>query len=360
MESTRLDSRGFTLIASLLLLMLLSGVAIGLLMMVNTEASVGSNDVENSLAYRSAEGAIEQMTSNIATTFQNIQAPQPSDITSLSALQPVIPGITFPSGGYTLTPRTNPDGSLAVNYGQVHSGSNAGLYAQILPIDLAVTAERPFGDQVRMLRTVEVALIPVFQFGVFSDSDLGFFNSPTLDFVGRVHTNGVLYLGVSTGATLTFHDKMTAYGNVVRMQLPNGLAVSNNDGNVNIPTASGGCDAGTPACRPMSILASGYREASVQDGATSAQNPSWNTVSTGAAPSGYNGWILDGNYNNAGGTGVKALTLPFVTGSAQPFEIIRRLPKQGQPPTSADSSRANVRPMAAGSPSVSKKFDVTM
>ena len=52
------------------------------------------------------------------------------------------------------------------------------MYAQILPIDLAVTAQRPLGDQVRMLRTVEVALIPVFQFGVFSDSDLSFFSSP--------------------------------------------------------------------------------------------------------------------------------------------------------------------------------------
>ena len=34
------------------------------------------------------------------------------------------------------------------------------------------------GDEVNMSRTVEVALIPVFQFGVFSDSDLGFFEQP--------------------------------------------------------------------------------------------------------------------------------------------------------------------------------------
>ena len=89
-----------------------------------------------------------------------------------------------------------------------------------------------------MMRTVEIALIPVFQFGVFSDSDLGFFSSPQLDFAGRVHTNGDLYLGVSGTATLTFHDKLTAYGNVVRNQLPNGLAPSssyNNDGAVKIP-----------------------------------------------------------------------------------------------------------------------------
>ena len=127
---------------------------------------------------------------------------------------------------------------------------------KFFPIDLAVIAQRPLGDQVRMLRTVEVALIPVFQFGVFSDSDLGFFSSPQLDFAGRVHTNGDLYLGVSGSATLTFHDKITAYGNVVRNQLPNGLAPSssyNNDGTVNILTASKGCDIPVTACRPIAM-----------------------------------------------------------------------------------------------------------
>ena len=77
-----------------------------------------------------------------------------------------------------------------------------------------------------MMRTVEVAMIPVFQFGVFSDSDLGFFSSPDLDFAGRVHTNGDLYLGVANGNTLTFHDKITAYGEVIRRKLPNGLDAS--------------------------------------------------------------------------------------------------------------------------------------
>jgi hypothetical protein len=333
MKGTKSGSRGFTLIASLLLLLLMSGISIGLLMMVQTEGRAGGNDVENSLAYRGAEGAIENMTSSLAATFQNIQSPQASDITSLSSLAPTIPGISFPAvaGGYSLTPRTNPDGSLKTAYGLISSGSNQGLYAQILPIDLSVIAQRPMGDQVHMLRTVEVALIPVFQFGVFSDSDLGFFSSPKLDFAGRVHTNGDLYLGVSSSAPLTFHDKITAYGNVVRNQLPNGLNPSssyNNDGPVNILTASGGCDGAAPACRAIAIS-----EGSVVGGPSSAQNSSWPTISKST----YNGWILDGNYGNPGGTGVKALTLPFVGGGAQPYEIIRR-PIAGES-TAVGSSR---------------------
>ena len=177
----------------------------------------------------------------------------------------------------------------------------------------------------RMMRTVEVALIPVFQFGVFSDSDLGFFSSPDLDFKGRVHTNGDLYLGVSGSGTLTFHDKVTAYGNVIRNQLPNGLNPSssyNNDGTVKLVTASGGCDGSATACRAIAMT-----EASVVAGPSSAQNTSWPTISKST----YNGWLLDGNYGNPGGTGVKKLTLPFVSANAQPFEIIRR-------PIATDSS----------------------
>lgn len=330
-------SNGFTLIASLLLLLLMTGISIGLLMMVQTEGRAGTNDVENSLAYRGAEGGIENMTSSLAAAFQNIQAPQASDITNLSSQAPVIPGITFPAGGYTLTPRTNPDGSLKTSYGLISAGPNQGLYAQILPIDLAVTAQRPLGDQVRMMRTVEVALIPVFQFGVFSDSDLSFFSSPKLDFAGRVHTNGDLYLGVSKTAVLTFHDKLTAYGNVVRNQLPNGLNPSssyNNDGTVNIPYASGGCD--TPPSIPTACRAIAIDEGSVTGGPSSSQDTGWPTLSKTT----YHGFIRDGNYDKPGGTGVKQLTLPFVGGGAQPYEIIRR-PMAGESTAISSSRLAN-------------------
>jgi hypothetical protein len=338
MEATNSSSPGFTLVASLLLLLLMTGISIGLLMMVQTEGRAGNNDVENSMAYRGAEGAIENMTSTLAATFQNIQAPKASDITSLSSQAPTIPGITFPSGGYTLTPRTNSDGSLKTTYGLIGGGPNQGLYAQILPIDLVVIAQRPLGDQVRMLRTVEIALIPVFQFGAFSDSDLALFSSPDLGFYGRIHTNGDLYLGVATSNTVTFHDKITAYGNVIRNQLPNGLAPSssyNNDGTVNIPFASGGCD--TPPTTPTACRAIGMGEASVLTGPASAQNSNvWPNLSKSI----YNGFIRDGNYGNMYGTGVNKLTLPFVGGGAQSYEIIRR-PIAGEPSSIGLSRLAN-------------------
>ena len=61
------------------------------------------------------------------------------------------------------------------------------------------------------MREVQAALIPVFQFGMFSDSDLSFFAGPDFTFNGRIHTNGNLFLTHFQNATLTLTDKVTAF-----------------------------------------------------------------------------------------------------------------------------------------------------
>jgi len=337
MQRAKVYSRGFTLVASLMLLLLMSGMAIGLLMMVNTENNVGSHDLRNNLAYHAAEGAIEKQTSDLANLFQNIESPGVAEIEALGTSLPASSGgITYPD--YTLTPSTNADGSLASSYGQIQSGPYAGLYALIMPVTLNATAQEPLGDEVSMSRQVEVALIPVFQFGVFFDGDLGFFSSPTLDFAGRVHTNSDLYVGVANAYTLTFHQQISAWGNVITKVLPNGVDATNsgnNDqGTVYVLSASGGCDnqsrlpSGT--CKVFS-----QSMGSVTGGPTSGQNSNWPTVSQTTFQ--YN--IIDGNWGNAGGTGATDLSLPFVNGTTQPFQIIRRPPVNESPASVLGGSR---------------------
>ena len=53
-KNTHLRSQGFTLIAALLLLMLLSGVAVGLMYMVNSESHIGGNDANYNVTYYAA------------------------------------------------------------------------------------------------------------------------------------------------------------------------------------------------------------------------------------------------------------------------------------------------------------------
>jgi len=375
MESAKNTSRGFTLIATLLLLLLMSGIAIGMLMMVSTETKVGTQDVQNNGTFHAAEGAIEKMTSDLANVFQNIQAPTVSEITGLSALQPVNTlALSYPV--YTLTPATDANGNLLTSFGQIATGPYQGLSAEILPVTLQATAQGPLGDEVNMSRTVEVALIPVFQFGIFSQSDLSFFAGPNLDFQGRVHTNGDLYLAEGSGGTVTFHDQVSAWGNVVRWELANGnttTAAPAHLGSVDILTTSNGCDGAKPACRDMGAdTGNATNEGSIKPNTnpttwtTTGQNTNWQTISRGD----YNGWVITGNFgtsgvNNgvpAGGgpTGATQINLPFVGGtgvtrnSAQPYEIIRR-PPPGEVSTSPLGAarlynEASIRVMLSDSP----------
>ncbi len=339
------QTKGFTLIASLLLLLLLSGIAIGLMMMVNTEGKVGGTDLQNNAAYHIAEGGIEKMNSDLAATFQNAQSPTAAQICNLGTFQPNIGGVTWKE--YQVTPGALGAACPATltgltQWGQIISGPNQGLWAQIIPVQMLATAALSGGQEVSMMRKSQVALIPVFQFGVFSDSDLAFFPGSNLDFAGRVHTNGDLYPFAGTGANLTFHYKVSAFGNVIRTRLPNGYSASTKyAGNVYVPTADTNCPSpGTASstCRLMDppTTSGTYGDGSVQGSGgnppTSTYNTStWNTFSKTTA----NYELINGNYGNATnpGTGAKNLSMPFVGGGALANEIIRR-PKAGEDPTS--------------------------
>jgi hypothetical protein len=332
------------------MLLLMSGIAIGLMMMVNTEGKVGGVDLQNNLAYHNAEGGVEKMTADLAATFKSMQAPKAADICNLSALQPNVPGVTWKD--YQVQPSTGCTEALfRPSNGQIQSGPNQGLYAQIIPVTMLATAAQAGGQEVSMTRSAQVALIPVFQFGVFSDSDLSFFSGPNFDFAGRVHTNGDLYPAVGNGSTLTFHDKVTVFGNVIRTQLANNFGTAGNyNGTVQLPTAPQGCDTPAPPAPPLPLPA--CRALAMSEGSINGAggNPPqgadnstvWVPVSTYGAPAGYNSEIVNGNYGLVPkGTGAKSLQLPFVSQGNQPFEIIRR-PRAVDPPALSDSREYNM------------------
>ena len=353
MKSARLHTKGFTLIASLLMLLLLSGIAIGLMMMVNTEGKVGGTDLRNDVAFHAAEGGIETMYSNLAAVFQNSLAPTPTQICNVGNTPPVLAGFTFVN--YSVIPgstmSTTCPSTLTATWGQITgNGPNAGLWAQIIPVNMLATASSTMGGQeVSMTRQAQVALIPVFQFGVFSESDLSFFSGPNFDMVGPVHTNGDLYPFVGPGSSLTFHNKVSAYGNVVRTQLANGWdANTNYNGKVYMPNAANGCSTTTTNC----VLMDGPGASSYGDG--SVQGAGSSTAQNGGTYNGANAWtnwststvalqVTNGNYGSKvaahTGTGAKDLKMPFVSGTTFPFQIIRRPPVGEDPASSLAQSR---------------------
>src|ERR1700733_1338288 len=88
MGQKQINSKGFTLIASLLILVLLSGVAVGLLFMVNNEARMGGNDLEANLAFYGAESGMEKLTSDLSALYTQYQVPSNAQIQNLINFPP--------------------------------------------------------------------------------------------------------------------------------------------------------------------------------------------------------------------------------------------------------------------------------
>src|ERR1700723_508957 len=344
MGKSKRDSRGFTLIAALLLTVLLSAVAVGLLYMVSNEQRMGGNDLEGNLAYYGAESGIENLTAQLSQLYQTSQTPDALSISALTnpANYPTaitgsnITGmnyqecITWPPNATRPPPATNPTGTWDV-YG---SGPAQGMVATLIPFNLQGPATRasspgeatnnaaitPTGASVNLTRTVEVALLPAFEFGLFCNDDCDYFAGPNFNFGGRVHANGSLFL--ASGAALTFTDKIAAVGQIILDQLENGHSTSSwYGGALYPPNAAGDCPAapGTgpgptiPTTCPQ--LTSGSWSGGFPTGAGAA-NLAWPAaVSVGT----FNNFVINGT------TGATTLALPFVKSSVVgPIDIIRR------------------------------------
>jgi len=342
MKKATHSSRGFTLIASLLLLLLLSAIAVGLMYTVTGSGRVGGNDLEANIAFYGAESGMEKLTSDVLNLYQQELSPSQADLTNLAKTSAPssaqIPGMTYlESVNWTnVDSKGNPVTSTSV----VSGGPYSGLTAEIIPMTLQVSAMRPSGASVNITRGVEIAMIPVFQFGVFSDSDLTYFAGPPFTFLGRVHSNGNLFLTADSGP-LVLGDKVTAVGQILRDRLPNNFAVTCCSGNggtysgdVYVTNSSGGCDSfadalqtNSNATAPSSCVNMG------KDEDYSTDDSSWGggipgSTTPGSANSSWSG-ISKSRFNSYAVTGVPGLTMPFVQGTNissadSQVEIIRK------------------------------------
>jgi Tfp pilus assembly protein PilX len=346
------NARGFTLIAALLIMVLLSAVAIGLVYLVTNEGQMSRNEQEDNVAYYAAESGIEKLTADLSALYENSQNPLVSQIQNLQLTSPpsssMVSNITYTELiSFPNDPTPVQNAPPPTTWNTVSSGDNQGLYAEIVPITLNVNATRPTGASVNITRNVEVALIPVFQFGVFCGFDCSYFPGPNFSFGGRVHTNGSLFLAVGNGTNLVFNDKISAYRQIVMDELENENTTGTNyTGTVYVSTATGGCPlngvfppapsgAGTN-CLPLpaSANAGAPGDASWTGGYPTVQgsaNNGFPTVSAGT---------LNHYFVNSL-TGATNLQLPFVKNSCtsnpppctDPIAIIRR-PIAGESPNS--------------------------
>jgi hypothetical protein len=303
---------GVALLTTILLMLLMSSLLVGFVLLINSGQRLSGTNNDYSKAFYAAEAGMEKMTADLGTLFDQNYSPSGAQIQALTVTPPPIPGISYTKStggsGYTITnPVANTDtsGNPVATVLQITAGPYQGMTALATPYILDVTARTTAGSEVKLERTTQTVGIPMFQFGIFSDSDLSFFPGPAFNFGGRTHTNGNLFL--ASGASLTLSDRVTAVKDVIRFNLENGHPVSiNYTGSVNVFNGSG--------TRPL-----GTNEGSLTTGLGSAPTSNWNNISLGSS-------YYAGNLRN-GATGARNLQLGIVTlggGTTQAVDVIRR------------------------------------
>lgn len=238
------------LITTLMVLMLMSALMVGFFAAITTDQRASGIDRDQTQAYAAAHAGLEQLTANLAGLFQTNFSPSATQVNALTTSPPVISGFQFtaPDGGsgYTVTFTSDANGNptpVDPNGTVISAGPFQGFRGIITPYTITVTARsNGGGSEVRLRRQLETVSVPVFQFGIFSETDLSFFAGPTFNFGGRVHTNANLYLAEGNSGTLTLADRVTSAGEIIRRELSNGYSnrVNNNyRGIVNAITAPG-------------------------------------------------------------------------------------------------------------------------
>ena len=332
--------------------MLVSALMVGFVAAVIADTRASGLDRDQTQAYAASHAGLEQITSDLATLFVTDFSPTTAQITALRTNPPALPGFSFiapgdptAGSGYMVAPRFtdaagNPRPEDPLNGSAITAGPYQGFRGIITPYDITVTARSQGGAEVRMRRTLQTVAIPVFQFGMFSETDLAFHaGAEAFGFGGRVHTNGNLFLAAADGGSLTIADRITAVKDVIRTHLPNGLVTTSGyTGNVRIPT--------TIATNPVNNL---YRNLARTEGSITGTVP---PIQVPIAPDN-SGWVglAQGTYLNNirnGDTGAKRLDLPLVADidnsgapDAEPIELIRR-PAQNSNENAGTQTQRNV------------------
>ena len=322
LKTTMRKQSGIALITTLLLLLLMSAMVVGFMLLVTEGQRLSGMNNEQSRAFYGAESGMEKITADLGSLFGTTYAPTGAQVDALATKPPVLPstaGVSYldvlGNSTYAIAYPKDVNGNPQAQFAQIKSGSSAfqGMSALETTYTLTVAARTASGGEAKLVRTTQTVGIPLFQFGIFSDTDLSFFPGPNFDFGGRVHTNGNLFLdsGGPSGATPTqtgvvqlwLRSPVTASKDIFRDCLSNSnpeSATGQHPGSVEI--TNGG-----------SLQALGFGQGSLNSCLGSGKNSSWPSVSA--------------SYNGNLRSGVKPLNLTITllgNGSSKPVDMIRR------------------------------------
>jgi hypothetical protein len=316
------NERGAALATSLIIMSLLSAISMTVLAVVTHESRIAGSDLQRTQTFYAGAAAIEKMTSDFCSLYARTSRPTQTDFNYIAASYPTEltnEGFSFTKPDGTPNQSLGPDPNGVTGTAIIDTGAFQGLVASVTPylLDTNVT-QVSTGTQIRLQRKINNYLIPIFQFGMFSNEDLEVHPGPPFAFNGRVHANGNLYIS----GDMTFLSKVTTANELVVDVLRNGSthaqSMSVKVGSIDVPLTMGSVTGGPNVSGATSGMP-GYFPGSP----TGSFNTSWNS-SSGAAPA-------SGVANQFGGqvltraTGATPLLLPMQIEGNMTRELIKRI-----------------------------------
>ncbi|MBS1794896.1 MAG: pilus assembly PilX N-terminal domain-containing protein, partial [Acidobacteria bacterium] len=336
-EKSRREN-GAALAITVILIAILSVIALTALAFSSSEARIAGSDLQRTQAFYASSAGLEKMTNDFSNLFRRKMNPTTTDLNTIAGAPPnelLLEGYSFTQSLAEDTDKLDELRSIQglpnTVYPRVNipDGPYAGLYASIIPYKMSSTATREATrTEVKLEREFNNYLVPLFQFGMFSNEDIEIHPGPLMTFNGRVHSNKNIYALRNT----KFLNRLTMAGEFVRDATRGGepntasgnteVYVEVNGINVQSTLGGGSVMSGSGLVGGPNLTASGsLLRGNYPDSPQGVANPNWESESVMSA---------DGTANRFGGqimtqtTGATALKLPLELAGNSPAEVIKR------------------------------------
>jgi hypothetical protein len=326
---------GAAMALAIIMVAILAVISLTALAFSSSEARLAGSDLQRTQTFYATASSLEIMTNSFADLYRKKMRPTPADLATIASTQPTAlssEGFTFVQ---TLTEDTNKLTEMQTKQGlpgniyprvNIPEGPFAGLYSTIVPYKISSTGTYKTGTQIKLEREFNNYLIPIFQFGLFSNEDLEISPGVQMTFNGRIHSNQNIF----ALANIKFMNRVTTAGEFVRDASPSGIANTLN-GNANVYIQVNGINiqinqgsvisSGTTVGGPNFVGSTAGNRGYFPGRPNGVANSAWDTNSILGAngTSGrFGGQILTGS------TGATQLKLPLQLGGNSPAELIKR------------------------------------
>ncbi|MCB2231104.1 hypothetical protein KQH82_10350 [bacterium] len=199
MIRTKLKSeQGIVTVIALIMVGMLTLIGLAALSTSDDEVSIAGNELQEMRSFYAAEAGLEAAAAALQFEYETTG----------------VPPTTMPSGsdsinGCRVRYLTADDGPATQR--TLTTGTLAGLHALVKSFTISAAGYRVADNsRVALQQSFETALVPIFQFAVFYGNDLEIAPGPEMTLIGRVHSNGNLW--VQANATLRMDSYVTCSG----------------------------------------------------------------------------------------------------------------------------------------------------